>query len=228
MYKENTDFHLNGLPLEKAIAHFLEQKMHLGNEVKHNEFEPDKYPLSNRLIVDFWIAFKMLIECTNPKESTFMNDKIMLNKIDYFRRVDPLHLRLWVLIISFANFSKAIMQAIKDAGITLIELGIHADKYNFCNVVKQLFKSRLYGLVKSNLKFALVNANLKSKISKGYELAINKITNSADTVTTDTTVLTTTNDNNHLHQHQDEYRISELEQIKAANLEIIKRILGHG
>jgi len=144
----------SGINLEKPVSWFLEQKMKFGDRVDRNRFD-DSYPLDNHNVVDIVVRGKALSECTNPKETTWMDDDIMQKKLDYFNRVDPHHFLIWFLIVSFANFSESIKQQIRKAGIVLIELGIHADKSNFWGIIKRLFHTRLYSIltkiVKSNL-----------------------------------------------------------------------------
>lgn len=144
----------SGINLEKPVSWFLEQKMKFGDRVDHNRFD-DSYPLDNHNVVDIVVKGKALVECTNPKETTWMGDEIMGKKLDYFQRIDPQHFLVWFLIVSFANFSDAIKQLIKRLGIILVETGIHADNSNFWETIKRLFHTRLYStltkIVKSNL-----------------------------------------------------------------------------
>jgi hypothetical protein len=120
----------------------------LGSVYNHNDFNPSVYPNEKRLIVDGRLADKALIECTNPKDSTFLNDSIMENKIEYFFRADPLHALIWVLIVSFANFSDYIKNELTRHGIVLIELGLTATNTNLKTLIKHLYHTRLYGLIK--------------------------------------------------------------------------------
>jgi hypothetical protein len=139
--------YLNGIPLEKALAWFWE-KLGFGSILKHNNFDPSIYPHENSLIVDEVLEDKALIEATNPKPSTFLNDNVIAEKIDYFIRKDPKHLLLWVLVCSFANFSDYIRQLIDKLGIILIELGETATTANFHTFKRHLFRSKLYALAK--------------------------------------------------------------------------------
>jgi hypothetical protein len=72
----------------------------------------------------------------------------MQNKLEYFTRKDPAHLLIWVLIVSFANFSKFVKQQIDKMGITLIVIGRHADKTNRSTFIRSLFRSKLYSIAK--------------------------------------------------------------------------------
>ena len=93
-----------GISLEKAVALFINQK--LGLQCSHNDFDPSKYAFDHHNTVDIVAEDKVLIECTNPKETTFMNDKIMDSKIEYFHRQDPEHSKLWVMVVSFLVLAK--------------------------------------------------------------------------------------------------------------------------
>jgi len=48
------------------------QKMHLGELVEHNNFDPGFYPNEDSNIVDIKVSDKLLIELTNPKETTWI------------------------------------------------------------------------------------------------------------------------------------------------------------
>lgn len=130
MYCKDYPLYQNGIPLEKQTSQFLIQKMHLGNLVSHNNFDPRFYPNENSNIVDITISDKLLIECTNPKQSTWLDDEIMMNKLGYYTRKDPHHLLFWVLVVSFANFSQYIHEQINKLNIILVVLNIHADKFS--------------------------------------------------------------------------------------------------
>jgi len=149
-----TQKQVSGINLEKPVSWFLEQKMKFNETVDHNAFD-DSYPTDNHNVVDIVVKGKALIECTNPKETTWMSDEIMRKKLDYFQRIDPHHYLIWFLIISFVNFSDAIKHLIKRLRIILVETGIHAEKSNFREVVKRLFHTSLYStltkIVKSNI-----------------------------------------------------------------------------
>jgi hypothetical protein len=122
-------YYLNGIPFEKYVCRFFEL-MGLGSRLDHNNFDPSFYTNDNHNIVDVVIKDKALIECTNPKETTFMNDSIMLNKLDYFKRADPKHLLLWFVVVSYAVFSDFIKGLINQLGITLVVLNNYARKTN--------------------------------------------------------------------------------------------------
>jgi hypothetical protein len=194
-FRRNVDYHLNGLPLEKQVSNWLTYKMHLGDLVKHNDFNPKKYPNENSLITDIHVGDKAILECTNPKDSTEMNDQIMVNKLDYFHRLDPKHLLFWVLIVSFANFSEFMLNKIKELNIMLVELRIHADKFSNRHIVKQLFKSKLYSLIKR-----LFKPTTKKTQFLGNNNLLDKYVKLSSTVTVNaySNVKHTT-----LHQHSD-------------------------
>jgi hypothetical protein len=181
--------YLSGIPLEKQLTCWLMQKMHLGNLVQHNDFNPKKYPNENSHIVDVEVTDKILVECTNPKETTWMDDDIMLNKLDYFTRKDPTHLLIWVLLVSFANFSEFIKCKITEMNIILVEMGIHADKTSHCQVVKQLFKTQLYGLIKRLFKSKFAPVFRGNNTLDKHMLHTANITKAK------------VDDNNNLHQH---------------------------
>ena len=116
-------------------------------DYKHNEFSESKYPLENGLIVDGELRISgrhILIEATNPKETTFLNDEIMQKKIAYFQRRDPFHLCDWVLVCSYTKWSKKVKDSMEKLGIEVVELGIRAEEHNFPEVIHSLFHSRLY------------------------------------------------------------------------------------
>jgi len=138
---------LNGIPLEKAVYCFMDNE-NLGSVYSHNDFNPSVYPNEKYNIVDGKLTDKVLIECTNPKDSTFLNDSIMENKIEYFFRADPLHALIWVLIVSFTNFSDYIKNELTRHGIILIILGLTATNTNLKTIIKHLYHTRLYGLIK--------------------------------------------------------------------------------
>jgi len=213
-FKQDVDYHLNGLPLEKQVSNWLMFKMHLS--IDHNNFDPKKYPNDNHNIVDCVVANKMLIEETNPKSSTEMNDEIMLNKLDYFKRKDPAHLLFWVLVVSFANFSQFILNQIKQLNIHLIELKIHADKSSHSQIVKQLFKSRLYRLIKQVF-------NPKAKFSP-FLASNTQLTNYANTATTATVNHTSNIKHTTLHQHSNDTKVKQDNQYNSKIPELdIKR-----
>src|SRR4030066_1336500 len=183
------DYHLNGIPLEKQVVHFLAQKMDLGNLVDHNDFSPKFYPNDNHNVVDIVVSDKLLIEVTNPKESTWMDDDIMSNKIDYLHRKDPFHKLIWVMLISFANFSELITRKLAENNIILVVLNIHADNYSHCRVVKQLFKTKLYHLVKRIFKSKFAPKFLGNNLLDKYVVTVNTVNTSK------------VDNNNNLHQH---------------------------
>jgi len=138
--------YLSGINQEKYINRFFEMNG-LGS-IDHNSYDPSKYPFDNHLITDFELKDKALFECTNPKETTFLDDSIMENKIDYFKRKDPAHLLMWFLVVSFAVFSDKIKQLINKLGVTLIVLNYYATKTNRTAFIRHLFKSKFYSVIK--------------------------------------------------------------------------------
>jgi hypothetical protein len=201
-YSRDADYHLSGIPLEKQVSHWLMFKMKLNSLVDPNDFNPAKYPNDNHNIVDIAVSNKLLIECTNPKPSTEMNDSIMQNKLDYFTRKDPAHLLFWVLVVSFANFSEFILNKIKELNIILVTLNIHADQTSHSSVIKQLFKSKLYGLIKRlfKSKFAPIFVN---KL-KGNNQLLDKYVTTAYTVNNNSDIT-----HNNLHQHSNDTKIMQ-------------------
>lgn len=174
---------INGINLEYSVAWTMEHKFKI--RVDHNRFD-DSYPLDNHNIVDI-TSESSLTECTNPKETTWMNDEVMAKKLQYFIRRDPLHLLKWILIISFANFSDAIKQLIQQMRIELIELGFHADYKLDWRIVHALPKLAqiLYGSKHKSL-YKSTSINTHSNINSN-----------------NTPLLT----NTHLHLHRDSNRI---------------------
>ncbi len=147
--KKFTPRYESGIPLEKAVVNFL-GKMGISNS--HNDFSPSRYVNDNHNVVDVVLKErgedKALIECTNPKETTFMNNRIMKSKIEYFHRADPEHKNLWVLLISFLTFSKEIMELIIKEGIQLVVLNKRVTSENIHKVIRGLFTSPLFTLLR--------------------------------------------------------------------------------
>lgn len=196
-----TDKQINGINLEKKVAWTLEHKFKV--KVDHNNFD-DSYPLDNHNVVDI-VTETALIECTNLKSTTFLNDEDVKKKLDYFPRRDPTHLFAWFLICTFANFSNSIKQLMQKLGITLIELDVHADKNNLFEIVKRLLHTRLYSfLVKQ-----------KPRPTKFIDNSISLLTDTLSVLTTLSSTrlstLSSTREQNYLHQHQllieEEYRM---------------------
>ena len=187
----NVTRYLNGIPLEKYVCRFFEING-LGSQVDHNNFNPYFYPLDNHNVVDVVIKDKALIECTNPKETTFLNDEIMLNKLDYFNRKDPSHLLVWFLVVSFAVFSNAIRQLIDKLGITLIVLNDYATRTNRQTFIRHLFRSKLYSLAK----------RLKPKPKKSGSTIQYSITSLPQYSVSSDPLDRTLDRTTHLHQHR--------------------------
>lgn len=190
-----TDRQESGIDLEKPVSNFLEQRMKLGSRVDHNSFNPSQYGQDNHNIVDIVVKDKALIECTNPKETTFMNDSIMNEKLDYCERKDPKHSLIWILLVSFAVFSTAIMERIKRMGAILIVLNLRATRTNFRTVLNRLYHSKLYQLAQ---KF---NHHPKFKAQQGISPSLSP---SYSLTTLDCYSVTRTGKvNNYLYQHTD-------------------------
>ena len=151
-----TDKQLSGRSLEMPIAHFLVNCLHLGDRVQHNDFNPSNYPNSKALVVDSTVDNDTLIEATNPKQTTFYEDSILLEKIDYFNRVDSTRKRKRYLVISHNNFSQNIANKLTEEKIQLVTLGLTATQQNFNEIVKRLYHTVLYHLgFKSKPKLTL-------------------------------------------------------------------------
>lgn len=141
--------YLSGIPLEKAMVMFSEQK--LGLECSHNSFDPSEYSFDHHNVVDIVITVKgkkFYIELTNPKLSTQISKEIVDSKIEYFHRQDPEHKGEWVLGISFPNISKESKEDLKREGITLVPIYIHAEEDNLHSTIRALFDSALFKLLK--------------------------------------------------------------------------------
>jgi hypothetical protein len=195
--QQKSALYLKGIPFEKYVSRFFE-KCGLGSIVDHNNFDPSIYPNDNHNVVDIVLKDKALIECTNPEPTTFMGDEIMENKLDYFHRRDPFHSLLWVLIVSFAVFSNAIMQRIKQLGIILVVLNEHADKTNRQSFIRHLFRTKLHSIIKRlkpRTKKPSYSSSLTITTIDQYSVTNSSVvnTNSPASVTRE----------HYLHQHQD-------------------------
>jgi len=168
---------INGINLEHTIAWTMEHKFKI--PVEHNDFTEEAYPLDNHNVVDIATS-DSLIECTNPKETTWMNDEVMAKKLQYFIRKDPDHSLFWTLIVSFANWSQAITELINRMGIRLITLGVHADYKLDWRIVHSL------------PKFAQILCVSKHKSTSTFNSTINP---------TITNCITLPLINTHLHLH---------------------------
>jgi hypothetical protein len=137
----------SGIPLERAASIFL-TKMRLPHS--HNDFSPSKYVNDNHNVVDIVVTDKVLIECTNPKETTFMNDQILNSKIEYFHRKDPERkFPLWILVTSFLVFSKEIIEKLYNEGIQLVVLNKRTTSDNTHKVVRGMFNSRFFEVLQT-------------------------------------------------------------------------------
>jgi hypothetical protein len=141
-----------GIRLEALVRDFIAGWLKFREEYDCNSFTVSNYPLANHLIVDGQVGKTILIECTNFKKTTFMNDAIMLNKIEYFSRRDPEGKFIWVLVVSYQNFSRHIKQLLDFKGIYLVVLGLTATKGNREEVISELYKSELFLILKSRIR----------------------------------------------------------------------------
>jgi hypothetical protein len=145
----------SGICLESLVADFIAGWLGFETEYDHNSFAESDYALDNHLVVDGQVGQTILIECTNFKKTTTMGDKVMLNKIDYFRRRDPSHECIWVFVVthtSHSNFSKYIKKLIEIRGIHLVVLGLTATKENPEQIIDALYKSELFLMLKSRVR----------------------------------------------------------------------------
>jgi hypothetical protein len=147
---------LNGISLERTVTWFMAQKLHVKTD--HNRFD-NFYPLDNHNAVDM-VTDKALIECTNPKETTkFEHDADIENKFDYFKRKDPTHNRMWFFVISFITaISTAMLKLAHKLGIIIIALGYHSEPTTFWSIIKRLFHTRLYYLLKKRAPSSIVHS----------------------------------------------------------------------
>ena len=189
----------NGIPLEKAVVNFL-NKLRLSNS--HNDFNPSKYVNDNHNVVDVVVENKVLIECTNPKETTFMNDKILNDKIEYFHRKDPERkFQLWILITSFMVFSKEILAKLYKEGIQLVVLEMRATDDNIHKVIRRMFSSKLYERLQTffhnqiNGKLRTVKQLRKKVVSQQVNT---EVLNNKELYKNNTVI----RDYNYLYQHQ--------------------------
>lgn len=225
--------HINGIALENPVAQFLKHKLKFGDLVDHNSFNESEYPNDNHLIVDAEVKGKALIECTNPKETTFFCDKDIGKKLDYFHRRDPKHLLIWFLVISFANFSQYIADKLKEMRIHLIELGFHAEQ--FSKVINRLFHSQLYQILKphkpkpKSAQPIFIQQSLSTSVNTVNPIP-NLIINNLITNNLHYNLI-----NNNLHQHEDcnrELSIDDKEQLimeeRWLECERIRRLYGKG
>jgi hypothetical protein len=168
--------YLTGIPLEKAVALFIEQK--LGLECSHNNFVSSEYSFDHHNTVDIVISVKgkkIYLELTNPKKTTFLNDAIVDSKIEYFHRQDPEHKGEWVLGISFRNISKESIEKLKKERISVVELCIHAEEENLHATLRALFDSALFKMLKTFSKryqTDLAKIDAESYLSKMKMLSI--------------------------------------------------------
>jgi hypothetical protein len=173
----------NGIPLEVYSVWFLIQKLRFNHkQISHNDFSPEKYPFEHDNIVDIKIEDLALIECTNPKESTFMNDEIMQKKIDYFERADFLHKFIWILIMSFANISNAIRKQLEDKHIFLIELNVTATNRNRHAIKRALFKTKINTILNRLMHYSQP-AFFGTQVSKSNSIQVVNNLSSVNTVT---------------------------------------------
>jgi len=108
-----------GIPLEKLLQTSL-----IKNNIpfKGNPLNPAHYPRTHGLHVDVETEH-MLIEATNPKRTTWLDNDAMNEKIEYFAKADPEHKKQWILLASYRRWNKIITQRLSQLNITIIELG---------------------------------------------------------------------------------------------------------
>jgi hypothetical protein len=193
----------SGIPLERAASIFL-NKMRLPHS--HNDFSPSKYVNDNHNVVDIVVDNRVLIECTNPKETTFMNDQILNSKIDYFHRKDPEHkFPLWILVTSFMVFSKEILAKLYKEGIQLVVLDMRTTEDNIHKIVRKMFNSKLYESLQTffhnqvNGKPMTVKQLRKNIVSQQVN---SEILNNKDLYKNSNVVRNYTVNNYHLYQHK--------------------------
>ena len=118
-----------------VAGYWLERPVQLGLSYAKILFEGNPmninhYPRSIGLSVDVQTE-NMLIECTNPKRTTWMENKIMDEKIEYFHKADPEHKKTWFLIASFTNWSKKIKKRFSTLKITVLAIGARLHSRNW-------------------------------------------------------------------------------------------------
>jgi hypothetical protein len=214
----NRSRYLNGLPLEKQFNFWAEHKLNLSTQ--HNNFEIDKYPFEHSLVVDSKIGTKVLVEMTNPKSTTFMGDNIMLEKLDYFKRADPAHKLIWVLLVSFAVFSQYIFEQIEKLNIHLIVLNVHADRSTQHSMTNALYRSKLWRLIKQ-----VFNPKRKTSQFLGNKLLQTNLSNTVNTASVNNTVKSTkSNTVSHcLYQHTIDSNLMQDKQDDTDNADFVWR-----
>ena len=137
---------VNGLPLEKLTQYALTLAhiSYSGNPMnpKHYAHSANSKYNSNKAHVDIETEH-MLIECTNPKRTTWLNDQIMNEKLDYFKHDDPNHARDWLIITSYKNWGKAIDKRIREDNYSVLVLNTcinrHTIKKQYYFDLKDIF-----------------------------------------------------------------------------------------
>jgi hypothetical protein len=141
----------SGIDLEDPTACYFEEKKLI---VEKNSFEESKYPTENKLAVDVCAytnkqkAKGIIVECTNEKKSTFMNDKIMMEKLNHFLERDPKHKFEWALVCTFENWNKKIKTWLIEHNVLVEALGFRVNKRNKTRTIKALGRSKLNTLIK--------------------------------------------------------------------------------
>lgn len=117
-----------------------------------------------------------LIEATNPKKQTWMNDQIMNEKIDYFFADDPEHKKQWILLTSYRHWSKNIDKRLRDNRITVIATNTtlypNYANYNFDTITALLTK--LFQTINNALN-NLPIINKYKQLPRGYNNQLNNI-----------------------------------------------------
>ncbi len=167
-YGNLTENQKYGIRLECPTAMFFKQK--LGLKTEHNDYSPSKYPMENKLAVDVVVHAnkwsKILIECTNPKRSTFFGDDVIQRKLNHFLECDPSHRHKWVLLTTFEIWSKNMKQWIEENQVMVITLNFRVEEEDFDKVINSLFHSRLYSIAKKLSTKRVVRNRAQTPITK--------------------------------------------------------------
>jgi hypothetical protein len=147
----------SGIPLERAFQHAL---IFAGINFLGNLLDPSKYPHSSKGIHCDIETEPVLYECVNMYKTTWLEDKIMLEKIGYFHKDDPQHNKLWCIVTSYKNWGKKVDQAINEDKIHVIVLNQKVHKHN-----KNRIQDELTPIVQSIHQEGITN-NLLNEIYK--------------------------------------------------------------
>ncbi len=191
---------MDGLPLEKLIQYSLDLE-HIafsGNptNIKHYAHSANSKYNNEKSHCDIE-TFLMLIEATNPRKGTWLNDEIMNEKIDYFLHDDPEHEKQWLIITSYKKWNKAIDKRIKELNIQVLILNTcinrHTVKNQYYNDLRLFLKeltdknSIIELLTKRNKSHQKINSKHRVNyqyISNQTELNTNEYLNNDDKLNT--------------------------------------------